>query len=93
MQYIIAFIIFLVVIYIIGVIFSFLWPLLVALIVVAAIGNLIAYQRRKKAFKDLYENTESFQQDSFAHTSRGTQSTNDDVIDVEFTETSVDDER
>ncbi len=64
MQYIIAFVIFAIVIYIIGVIFSFLWPFLVALIIVAAIGNLLAYRRKKKAWKDLYENTESFQQNS-----------------------------
>ncbi len=93
MQYIIAFVIFAIVIYIIGVIFSFLWPFLVALIIVAAIGNLLAYRRKKKAWKDLYENTESFQQNSYGDPYQGSQSTNDDIIDVEYTETSIDEDR
>ena len=93
MQYIIAFVIFAIVIYIIGVIFSFLWPFLVALIIVAAICNLLAYRRKKQAWKDLYENTESFQQNSYGDPYQGSQSTNDDIIDVEYTETSIDEDR
>lgn len=93
MQYVLAFVIFVIVIYVIGVLFSFLWPLLVALVIIAALGNLIAYHRRKKAWKDLYENTEPFRQNSYDHPYQGTRSGNDDVIDVEYSETTVDDDK
>lgn len=97
MQFILAFIIFFVIINIIGFVFSFLWPLIVALVVVVAILNLLAYRRRKKAMEEFYQDVEHYENQQYGDffndgPSRQT-SNNDDVIDVEFTESDIDDER
>ncbi len=90
MQYVIAFIIFLLVIYIIGILFSFLWPLLVLLVLIAAVLNLIAYYKRNKAAEQFYKKAEnSGDYDFFQNNSRS----DDSVIDVEYTETDVDEDR
>lgn len=87
MGYIVAFFIFFIVVYVIGVIFSFLWPIIFALILVAVIGNILAYQKRKKQFKEFYKDPYSAQ----SYTREDT-STKEDVIDVEFSEQEVDDQ-
>ena len=86
MQYVIAFIIFLLVVYIIGILFSFLWPLLVLLVLAAAVLNLIAYYKRNKAAEEFYKNAESNVDYDFFQ-NKGTRN------DVEYTETSVDEDR
>ena len=91
MQYVIAFIIFLLVVYIFGILFSFLWPLLVLLVLAAAVLNLIAYYKRNKAAEEFYKNAESNVDYDFFQ-NRATRN-DDQVIDVEYTETSVDEDR
>ena len=49
MEFIFAFIIFVIIVNIIGLLFSVLWPLIVILVIAAAIVNLLAYYRRKKS--------------------------------------------
>ena len=93
MQFLFAFIIFAIVIYILGVLFSFLWPLFMALVVIAAIANLIAYYRHRTTWRNLYEQTQSFHDDATDRYGKGEQQGQDDIIDVEYSETRIDDER
>lgn len=95
MQFIIAFFIFLIVINIIGFIFSFLWPVILALIVVVAILNFIAYRKRKKAMEEFYNDVnEAYrEQNDYDFFDRNQTASSDDVIDVEFTETDADEDR
>lgn len=88
MGYILAFLIFLAVVYVIGVIFSFLWPIIAVLIIVALVGNIAAYHKRKKQYEEFYQDSfsQSYQQDTSSSVS------NDDIIDVEFSEQEVDDQ-
>lgn len=84
MEYIFAFIIFVIIINLLGLLFSFLWPAIVVLVIVAAIANLIAYRKRKKNgyyySETTYYDNRSREQDS-------------DIIDVEYTESDVDEDR
>lgn len=91
MQYVIAFLIFLLAMYIIGVLFSFLWPLLVLLVLVVAILNLIAYYKRNKAAEQFFKNADNSGEYDFFQ-NKNTRS-DDQVIDVEYTETDVDEDR
>lgn len=88
MGYIFAFLIFLVIIYIIGAIFSFLWPLILVAIVFALMGNILAYRKRKKQFEEFYNDSYESQH----YTNPTSSSSSDDVIDVEFSEQEVDDQ-
>lgn len=84
MEFIFAFIIFVIIINIIGLLFSFLWPLIVVLVIVAAIVNLIAYFKQKKngyyRSETTYYKHNGYEQDS-------------NVIDVEYTESDIDEDR
>lgn len=94
MQFIIAFLIFFIIINIIGFIFSFLWPIILVLIVVVAVMNMIAYQKRKKAMKEFYQDVnETFQSTGYDRFHQHSDSSSDDIIDVEFTETDADEDR
>lgn len=88
MGYIVAFLIFLVVVNIIGLIFSFLWPFILALILLVLIGNVLAYHKRKKQYEEFYK--DRFSSQAFTKTDT-TSSSSDDVIDVEFSEQEIDD--
>lgn len=88
MGYIFAFLIFLVIIYIIGAIFSFLWPLILVAIVFALMGNILAYRKRKKQFEEFYNDSYESQH----YTNPTSSSSSDDVIDVEFSEQEIDDQ-
>lgn len=88
MGYIFSFLIFLVIIYIIGAIFSFLWPLILVAIVFALMGNILAYRKRKKQFEEFYNDSYESQH----YTNPTSSSSSDDVIDVEFSEQEVDDQ-
>lgn len=90
MQYVFAFIIFLIIINVLGFLFSFLWPFIVALVIVVAVLNLLAYHKRKKAMEDFYQDVEDFQNQSYYNSKDDHQ---DDVIDVEFSEEDIDEER
>ncbi len=83
MEFIIAFVIFVIVINIIGLLFSFLWPAIVVLVIVAAIANVIAYHKQRKngyyQSDDSYRSNQRYEQD--------------DIIDVEYTESDVDEDR
>lgn len=91
MQYVIAFLIFLLAMYIIGVLFSFLWPLLVLLVLVVAILNLIAYYKRNKAAEQFFKNADNSGEYDFFQNKNSR--SDDQVIDVEYTETDVDEDR
>lgn len=81
MELLFAFIIFVIIINILGLLFSFLWPLIVVLVIAAAIINLWAYYRRKKNgyyhSETTYYQNNRYEQDS-------------DIIDVEYTESDID---
>lgn len=84
MEYIFAFIIFLILINLLGLVFSFLWPVIAVLVIVAAVVNIIAYYKRKKNgyyySKTTYYSNQNREQDS-------------DIIDVEYTECDIDEDR
>lgn len=85
MGYIIAFLIFILIISFIGFLFSFLWPLIIIFVILAAIGNFRSYKKRKNTYQQFYgsESTQEREEDSILQ--------NDDIIDVEFSEQEVDD--
>lgn len=91
MQYVIAFIIFLLVVNVIGFLFSFLWPLLVLLVLAVGVLNLIAYYKRGKAEKQFFQDVKSSAEYDFFQNKNSC--SDDTVIDVEYTETDVDEDR
>ena len=84
MEFIFAFIIFVIIVNIIGLLFSVLWPLIVILVIAAAIVNLLAYYRRKKSG---YYHSET------TYYGRNHCEQNSDIIDVEYTESEIDEDR
>lgn len=92
MQYVIAFIIFLLAMYIIGMLFSFLWPVLVLIVLVVAILNLIAYYKRNKAAEQFFKQAEQSDEYDFFQRSH-THGSDEEIIDVEYTESDVDEDR
>lgn len=84
MEFIFAFIIFVIIVNIIGLLFSVLWPLIVVLVIAAAVVNLLAYYKRKKSgyyhSETTYYRNNNYEQDS-------------NIIDVEYTESDIDEDR
>lgn len=84
MEFLLAFIIFVIIINIIGFLFSFLWPAIVLLVLVVAVIDFFAYRKQKKngyyRSQTTYYKSDNYDQDS-------------NIIDVEYTECDIDEDR
>ena len=76
--------IFVIIINLIGLLFSFLWPAIVVLVIVVGVMNFLAYRKRKNNgyyySETTYYDNRNRKQDC-------------DIIDVEYTETEIDEDR
>lgn len=89
MGYIVAFLIFLLIINLLGFLFSIALPLIFVVVVVVAVLNLLGYNKRKKDYQKYHEDEKQFyRQDQYENKQNNT--SYDDVIDVEFSETDID---
>lgn len=89
MGYIVAFLIFLLIINLLGFLFSIALPLIFVVVVVVAVLNLLGYNKRKKDYQKYHEDDKQFyRQDQ--HEKKQNNTSYDDVIDVEFSETDID---
>lgn len=89
MGYIVAFLIFLLIINLLGFLFSIALPLIFVVVVMVAVLNLLGYNKRKKDYQKYHEDDKQFyRQDQ--HENKQNNTSYDDVIDVEFSETDID---